>query len=1005
MSCAACSARVDKATRSVEGVQDVAVNLLKNSMEVECDGSQETLAAISAAVQKAGYGAIPRVKVQAGKAVAPAGPTPQERAAAELKQMKFRLIISFIFTIPLFYISMGHMFGWPMPPFLAGHPNMIPFAFTEFLLLLPVIFVNFKFFRVGFTSLFHGSPNMDSLIALGSTASTVYGIYAIYKMGYAMGVGDIDAAHAASMDLYFESAAMILTLITLGKFFEARAKGRTTDAITSLMDLAPKTALREVGGVETEIPVEDVQVGDVLVVKTGMGVPVDGTVLEGIASVDESAITGEPIPVEKTAGDTVIGATVSTSGWFKMRAERVGEDTALAGIIRMIDDATSSKAPIEKTADKISGIFVPAVIAVAVVTFLAWFFMAQAGLEASLSRAISVLVISCPCALGLATPTAIMVGTGRGARKGILVKDAESLQKGSKIGTVIMDKTGTITQGAPEVVDVQCAPGTDAVQVLQAAASLEKLSEHPLAQAICAHADAQGVQVLPVQGFAQVAGQGIEGAIDGAAFLAGNARMMDERGVGLGTFANVAEQAAEQGRTPLFFAKDGQVVGVISLADQVKPNAKRAIDELHKMGVGTIMLTGDNERTARAVQGVTGMDRVVAGVLPSQKAQVVAQEAENGGVAMVGDGINDAPALARADVGIAIGAGTDVAMDSADMVLMKSDPLDVPAALQLSKAVMRNVKQNLFWALIYNTICIPLAAGVVPGVALNPMLAAAAMSLSSVTVVSNALRLRGWKPSWEKDGSAPVVLADARAAVASEAPVKATGSELSQPLVETAGQASVQGVAAAPNAAAASKTAAAPEAADSKALIVCEKTLDVQGMMCDHCVKWVGEALTGVDGVERADVSLADERAVAYLSRDVADQELIDALVEADYDGQVVETKWLGTADDADILDGEAPAGAGDAAASDANAAAFPPAPAEAVLAKTFDVQGMMCDHCVKWVGEALTSVDGVLRADVSLERNSAVAYLAHDVPDQQLIDALVEADYDGQVVAVQELR
>lgn len=874
MSCAACEARVDKATRGVSGVDNVAVNLLKNSMEVEYDGNPETLAAISAAVDKAGYGAIPRVKASNGKSAAPAGPTPTERAAAELKHMQFRLIVSIIFCVPLFYVSMGHMFAWPLPAFLTGMQNMMPFALTEFLLLLPIIYVNFKFFRNGFKSLFHGSPNMDALVALGATASTVYGIYAMYRMGFALGVGDLETAHMAGMDLYFEGAGMILTLITLGKYFEARAKGKTTNAITALMDLAPKTAIREVGGVEQEISVEDVQVGDILVVKTGKAVPVDGTVVEGLASVDESAITGEPIPVEKEAGATVIGATIAKSGYFKMRADHVGEDTALANIVHMVDDATSSKAPIEKLADKISGVFVPAVIAIAIVTFVIWFVPVGAGLEASLSRAISVLVISCPCALGLATPTAIMVGTGRGARKGVLVKDAESLQRASQVKTVIMDKTGTITRGMPQVMDVTCAKGVARAQLLSAAASLEKLSEHPLAQAVCQYADEQEVTLQTVEGFVQTPGQGIGGTIDGVSYLAGNARMMQERGIDLGTFAQMAQTAADEGKTPLFFAEvpagvnagetasAARVLGVISLADAVKPNSARAMQELAKMGIGTVMLTGDNERTARAVQRQVGTDEVIAGVLPDQKAQVIAQRSEQGATAMVGDGINDAPALATADVGIAIGAGTDIAMDSADMVLMRSDVLDVAAALQLAKAVMRNVKQNLFWALIYNVICIPLAAGLVPGVALNPMIAAACMSFSSVFVVSNALRLRAWRPSWEKEGTAPVA-DDILVSAIVDAGYEAQVSES----VEIAG------------------ANGAP--ADNGKESDMQKTLNVEGMMCQHCVAHVKKALEGVDGVEAAEVSLEDKNAVVTLAKDVDDKTLVDAVVDAGYEAAI----------------------------------------------------------------------------------------------------------------------
>ena len=813
MTCAACSARVEKTTSGVAGVERAVVNLLKNSMEVEYDGNPATLAAISAAVEKAGYGAVPRVEASAA-AGAPSGPAPaaaarENVAAKEAAHVRMRLIVSFVFTIPLFYLSMGHMFGWPLPEFFLGHENMLTFAFTQFLLLLPVIFVNFKFFRVGFKTLFHGSPNMDSLIALGSTASTVYGIVAIYRIGWGMGHGDIDFAHMAAMDLYFESAAMILTLITLGKYFEARAKGKTTDAIAQLMDLSPKTAIRRnVDGAEEEVPAEQVRPGDILIVRAGASVPVDGVVIEGEGTVDESVITGESVPVEKGVGAAVTGATVNRTGWFAMRAERVGSDTVLAGIVRMVDEATSSKAPIEKLADKISGVFVPAVIAIALLTFAIWMFVG-AGVATALSHAISVLVISCPCALGLATPTAIMVGTGRGAANGILVKSAEALQTAHGVKTVVLDKTGTITKGAPEVCEVLVAEGASALAsgpagrvggapsmadgfggaqslsspgsheqstglfgscgtrfvsatgvidelncndaaatFLSLAYSLEKRSEHPLAQAIVAYAEARGVTAEEVEAFEQVPGGGLRGQVAGRACLAGNARLMGEGCIDIAGAEGEAQRLADEGKTVIYFAVDGSLAGLIALADEPKPRSAAALAELSRMGIRTVMLTGDNERTAHAIQKRVGTDGVIAGVLPQGKEEVIRDLQKQGTVAMVGDGVNDAPALARADVGIAIGAGTDIAIDSADIVLMKSDLADVPAAISLSRATMRNIKQNLFWALIYNVICIPVAAGALSfaGVTLNPMIAAAAMSCSSVCVVSSALRLRGWKP-------------------------------------------------------------------------------------------------------------------------------------------------------------------------------------------------------------------------------------------------------------------
>lgn len=875
MTCAACSARVEKASNKVEGVERATVNLLKNSMEVEYDGNPATVVAICAAVEKAGYGASPRVE-DVSAATAPAGGSAplasggnarQEAAAKEARQVRMRLIVSFVFTIPLFYLSMGHMFGWPLPAVFLGDENTLIFAFTQFLLLLPVIFVNFKFFRVGFTTLAHGGPNMDSLIALGSTASTVYGIAAIYRIGAALGTGDLSAAHAAAMDLYFESAAMILTLITLGKYFEARAKGKTTDAISKLMDLSPKTATRRrADGSEEEVPAEQVRPGDILVVKAGEGVPADGTVVEGEGTVDESVITGESVPVEKTVGDPVTGATINRTGWFAMRAERVGADTALAGIIRLVDEATSSKAPIEKMADRISGVFVPVVIAIALVTFVVWLAIGGTIAEA-VNHAISVLVISCPCALGLATPTAIMVGTGRGATSGILVKSAEALETACAVKTVVFDKTGTITKGEPQVTDV-VAFGCKASDLVGLALSLERKSEHPLAKAIVAYADAAGATAQDVEDFAQVPGGGIEGKVGVVACLAGNARMMDERGVDVSAAAESAARMADDGKTVLYFAHAGRLVGVIAVADVVKPTSAAAIAELGRMGIDTVMLTGDNERTAAAIQRQVGVGRVIAGVKPDGKERVIRDMAQQGRVAMVGDGINDAPALARADVGIAIGAGTDIAIESADIVLMHSDLADVPAAIGLSRATMRNIKQNLFWALFYNAICIPVAAGVLSGIGfnLNPMIAAAAMSLSSVCVVSNALRLRTWKPAAIPElaeGSDPTA-------------TQARGIE-----VRVAEEPSSQeGI---------SVGIAGGEGKDQgEKEIIMEKTLHVGGMMCQHCVARVKKTLEAIDGVEEAIVDLEGEKATVKLSADVADDVLVNAVVEQDYEAEMI---------------------------------------------------------------------------------------------------------------------
>ena len=944
MTCAACSARVEKTTSGVVGVEHVVVNLLKNSMEVEYDGNPATLAAISAAVEKAGYGAAPRIEAAAA-AGAPSGAAPsaarENAAAKEAAHVRMRLIVSFVFTIPLFYLSMGHMFGWPIPGIFLGHENMLTFAFTQFLLLLPVVFVNFKFFRVGFKALFHGSPNMDSLIALGSTASTVYGIVAIYRIGWGMEHGDVDFAHMAAMDLYFESAAMILTLITLGKYFEARAKGKTTDAIAQLMDLSPKTAIRRnAEGVEEEIPVEQVRPGDILIVRAGASVPVDGTVTEGAGTVDESVITGESVPVEKGVGAAITGATVNRTGWFAMRAERVGADTVLAGIVRMVDEATSSKAPIEKLADKISGVFVPVVIAIALITFIIWMFVG-AGVATALSHAISVLVISCPCALGLATPTAIMVGTGRGAANGILVKSAEALQTAHGVKTVVLDKTGTITKGAPEVCEVLVVEGRSAlasgaagrvggvpsaadgfggahkassaraeqssglfvrvrtaerlgdVEAIQAsqvdvqaaaflslAYSLEKRSEHPLAQAIVAYAEARGVAAQEVEAFEQIPGGGLRGVVAGRTCLAGNARLMEDGGVDVAAVCEQAQCLADEGKTVLYFALDGELAGLIALADEPKPRSAAALAELSRMGIRTVMLTGDNERTAHAIQKRVGTDDVIAGVLPQGKEEVIRDLQKQGTVAMVGDGVNDAPALARADVGIAIGAGTDIAIDSADIVLMKSDLADVPAAISLSRATMRNIKQNLFWALIYNVICIPVAAGALSfaGVTLNPMIAAAAMSCSSVCVVSNALRLRGWKP---------VVLGATASALEPEAaPDTASGAALAS----EAGVPTIDGTSAEDGDGSPVSAGHSEEVQTVKSKeIIMEKKLSVEGMMCQHCVAHVKKALEGIEGVEEAVVDLDSNSATAKLSADVADQVLVDAIVDAGYEAKVVE--------------------------------------------------------------------------------------------------------------------
>ena len=855
MTCAACSARVEKAVGRLPGVDKIAVNLLKNSMVVEYDETALDTQKIIGAVTEAGYGASLKESAQQGKAAKAMQASANDIARQEYEAVKKRLKFSLVFAVPLSYISMGHMMGWPLPEIFLGVENAMIFSLTLLLLVIPVVFINFKFFRVGFKTLFAASPNMDSLIAIGASASLVYGVYALYKIAYGFGHGDLALVHRFSMDLYFESAGMILTLITFGKFLEARAKGRTSDAITKLMDLAPKTAVVERDGAELEIPVEEVEKGDILVVRSGMSVPVDGVLTEGHAAVDESAITGESIPAEKATGSKLTGATVVKSGFFKMRADRVGEDTTLAQIVRLVDDATSSKPPIAKMADKVSGVFVPAVIGIALVTAAVWLLLGE-SVEFALSNAIAVLVISCPCALGLATPTAIMVGTGRGAASGVLIKSAEALETVHEVNTIVLDKTGTITQGEPGVTDVLYSKSAGEALLVKTAASLEKYSEHPLAQAIVKYAEQINVQLAPVTDFTQQAGRGIKGVMEGKGCFGGNRRMLEEAGLYDDNVKMLEEKLAAEGKTPLFFARDGILLGIIALADRVKPTSRAAIEEMKRMGLEVVMLTGDNARTAQAIQKEVGADRVVAEVLPQDKETEIRRLQQQGKkVAMVGDGINDAPALARADVGIAIGAGTDIAIESADLVLMKNDLLDVAGAVQLGHAVIRNIKQNLFWALFYNAICIPVAAGVFYpwlGIKLSPMLGALAMSFSSVFVVTNALRLRFFNPVYAADTGA-----DMPGAAAHECRVEAVD------ILNTNKK----------------------ERVDTM-----KKVLDIEGMMCQHCVAHVNKALSGIEGVEAVEVSLENKNAAVTLAADVADDVLTKAVVDAGYEVKGVKT-------------------------------------------------------------------------------------------------------------------
>lgn len=868
MSCAACSARIEKGISGMEGMQQCSVNLLKNSMTVSYDEAELDSGKIIHQVEDIGYGASLH-QTQGSKTTGRGKNGATDAAAAAAKQMKQRLIVSLVFTIPLFYISMGHMAGWPLPSWLLGARNHMIFAFTQFLLVLPVLIAGGHYFKNGLKNLWHRSPNMDSLIALGSGAAFVYGIYAIYKIAWGFSIEDMDMVETFGMNLYFESSAMILTLITLGKFMEARAKSKTSEAITKLMDLAPKNAKVLRNGQEEEISVDDVQNGDILVVRDGDTVPVDGKITEGFASVDESAITGESLPVDKQTGDPVTGGTINRTGYFQMEATAVGEHTTLSKIIQLVDDATSSKAPIAKLADRVSSVFVPVVITIALLAAILWLLAGQ-SFEFALSVAISVLVISCPCALGLATPTAIMVGTGRGAAKGILIKSAEALEITHSIDTVVLDKTGTVTQGKPVVTDVIAleADGKTAgentqayTELLQLAFSLEKMSSHPLAEAIVKKAEACSAAFQEVSDYEMIPGQGIAGTIDKVRCLAGNRKLMETNRIDISVAAGLQEKLADEGKTPLYFAQGGKFLGVIAAADVVKPTSREAIARLQEMGMDVIMLTGDNARTAEAIKKQVGIKTVIADVLPQDKEEKVRRLQEQGHkVAMVGDGINDAPALARADVGIAIGAGTDVAIESADIVLMKSDLMDAASAVSLSRAVMRNIKQNLFWAFFYNAIGIPVAAGVLyPAfhILLNPMIGAAAMSFSSVSVVSNALRLRFFTPKWKQESGT--------------ADLQTTG-----------------------NGGMMEQSTAAAEIADriaqndeSKGETTMKKTIKIEGMMCQHCVKAATKALEGVAGVTAVTVSLEDKQAVVEGS--ATDEALTAAIVDAGYEVKGIE--------------------------------------------------------------------------------------------------------------------
>ena len=844
MSCAACSARVEKAVKKVPGVTSCSVSLLTNSMGVEGTASP---AAILSAVQEAGYGASPK-NASASKA-SDASADLDALADHETPKLKRRLIASLGFLLVLMYFSMGHMmWGWPLPRWFDG--NHIAMGLVQLLLAGIVMVINQKFFINGFKGLIHGAPNMDTLVALGSMASFVWSTYALFAMTRAQVDGNDELVMHYMMEFYFESAAMILTLITVGKMLEARSKGKTTDALKSLMKLAPKTATLVRDGAEVTVAIADVQKGDVFVVRPGENIPVDGVVLEGISAVNESALTGESIPVDKAVGDKVSAATTNQSGFLRCEATRVGEDTTLAQIIKMVSDAAATKAPIAKIADTVSGFFVPAVISIAVVTTIVWLLLGH-ELGYALARGISVLVISCPCALGLATPVAIMVGNGLGAKNGILFKTAASLEAAGRTQIVALDKTGTITEGAPRVTDLLPAEGVSETELLTLAAALESRSEHPLAKAVLADAEAKAITPPEVTDFAALPGNGLAAKLDGMDIYAGNAAFIQTKLTLPAALAQQAEKLASEGKTPLFFGGAGRLLGVIAVADTIKEDSPEAIRQLQNMGIRVVMLTGDNQRTADAIGRQAGVDEVIAGVLPDGKEAVIRQLQASGKVAMVGDGINDAPALTRADTGIAIGAGTDVAIDAADVVLMNSKLSDVPAAIRLSRATLRNIHENLFWAFIYNIIGIPLAAGLfIPfGLTLNPMFGAAAMSLSSFCVVSNALRLNLFDLHSTRH--------DHKTASPAAAPVQSAAENNKK------------------------SDAEAPEVKTEDNTM--KKTLKVEGMMCGHCEARVKKALEALPEVDEAVVSHEAGTAIVTLNAEVADDVLKNAVEAQDY--------------------------------------------------------------------------------------------------------------------------
>ncbi len=873
MTCAACQANVTRCVSKLDGVEEVNVSLLANQMTVSYDETKTGAAQIEEAVREIGYGASPlnqtAVKEQGG--FRSEWKSRQDQALENQQGMKRRLISSIILLVPLMYIAMGPMMGLPAPSFLVGMENALVSALAQLLLTIPVIFINRHFFTGGFKGLMHRAPNMDSLVAIGSGASLVYGIFSMFRMAYGFGHGDMDVVHEYAHALYFESAAMILTLVTVGKYLEARSKAKTSDALGKLVDLAPKTAVVIRDGAEQTIAAEQVVSGDIVVIRPGESIPVDGVVTEGYGYVDQAAITGESIPVEKNIGDQVISATINKNGTFRFRASKVGEDTTLSQIIRLVDEASNSKAPIARLADKVSGVFVPVVIVIALLTAIVWL-IAGSGFEFALSNAISVLVISCPCALGLATPVAIMVGTGKAAEMGILIKSAESLENLHSVDTVVLDKTGTITSGHPSVTDIVIlAPSLQEDDFLAEAAAAEAGSEHPLAQAVVEQAKERGLGLPQAESFEAVSGRGIRARVGGAEWLAGNAAFMRENGLlhEAGENTDPAEnrirtevaRLAGEGKTPLLFAKDGQIQGIIAVADTIRESSRAAIRRFGEMGLHVVMLTGDNRVTAEAIRRELGIETAISDVLPTEKeAHIRALQEKGHKVAMVGDGINDAPALTRADIGIAIGAGTDIAIESADVVLMKDSLQDVAAAIELSRAVVRNIHMNLFWAFFYNILGIPVAAGVLYPLfqlRLSPMIGSAAMSLSSVCVVTNALRLRFFKPKGGQEE-----------AIETKENLRYNEESKDLPNIDTADK---------------DMRNNAGEPAEKKGINEMKKVLKVDGMMCAHCQAHVQKALSEVPGVTEAAVDLEKKEAVVTLSQDVADQTLMNAVTEAGY--------------------------------------------------------------------------------------------------------------------------